>query len=186
MDVGTGDGRFVLGRARSEPAGFHIGFDPVAEAMAEASRRAAAKPARGGLENAMFVQAGLETLGDALNGLADRLTVNFPWGSLLRAVALPDPAQLTRLAALAKPGAELDVLVNLTPLRDLAYVEKLGLSDAALTGDEHRLRRRYAAAGWSVRSIEEVTGTLIRATRWGSQLHHAGREVVRLRAVRSF
>jgi 16S rRNA (adenine(1408)-N(1))-methyltransferase len=153
--------------------------------MAEASRRAAAKQARGGVENAMFLQASLETLGGELNGLADGLTVNFPWGSLLRAVALPQPALLQKLAALAKPGAELDVLVNLTPLRDAAYVEKLGLAEAALLCNPARMRGTYAAAGWTVKSIEEVTGTLIRATRWGSQLHHAGREVWRVRAVRA-
>lgn len=153
--------------------------------MAEASRRAAAKPARGGLDNAMFLQASLETLGGELNGLADGLTVNFPWGSLLRAVALPETALLQKLAALAKPGADLDILANLTPLRDAAYAVKLGFAEAALLCNSPRLLGTYAAAGWNVKSIEEVTGKLVRATRWGSQLHHAGREVWRLRAVRS-
>ena len=153
--------------------------------MAETSRRAAAKQARGGVENAMFLQASLETLGGELDRLADGLTVNFPWGSLLRAVALPEPALLQKLAALAKPGAELDILVNLTPLRDATYAAKLGLTEAALLCNPQRQRATYAAAGWTVISIEEVTGTLIRATRWGSQLHHAGREVWRMRAVRS-
>ncbi|HEY0301768.1 MAG TPA: 16S rRNA (adenine(1408)-N(1))-methyltransferase NpmA, partial [Rhizomicrobium sp.] len=102
--MGTGDGRFVLDRARREPRGFHIGLDPVADAMADASRRAAAKPARGGLDNALFLQASLETMGGELGGLADRITVNYPWGSLLRAIALPDVGLLTQLAALAKPG----------------------------------------------------------------------------------
>ena len=153
--------------------------------MAQVSRRAAAKPARGGVDNAIFLQASLETLGGELSGMADRLTVNFPWGSLLRAVAMPQLAQLQKLAALAKPGAELDILVNLTPLRDAAYAAKLGLSEAALLCNPPRLRGTYATAGWTVTSVEEVTGTLIRATRWGSQLHHAGREVWRVRAVRS-
>lgn len=152
--------------------------------MAEVSRRAAAKPARGGLENAMFLQGSLETLSGELDGLADELTVNFPWGSLLRAVALPEPTLLQRLAALAKPGADLDILVNLTPLRDAAYAAKLGFANAALTDDKPRLRGTYASAGWSAKRIEEVTGTLIRTTRWGSQLHHAGRSVLRLQAIR--
>ena len=34
------------------------------------------------------------------------MTVLFPWGSLLRAVALPEPGPLARLRALCKPGAE--------------------------------------------------------------------------------
>jgi len=64
--VGTGDGRFVLDRARANPEAFHIAIDPVASAMAEVSRRAAAKPERGGVENSLFVHASLETLPCAL------------------------------------------------------------------------------------------------------------------------
>jgi 16S rRNA (adenine(1408)-N(1))-methyltransferase len=153
--------------------------------MADASRRAAAKPARGGLENVLFIEASLENLGTAFDGLADRLTVNYPWGSLLRGIALPDSALLAKLAALARPGAELDVLVNMSPLRDGAYATRLGLAGAALLGSATDLASSYARAGWTIRGIEDVTGTLVHATRWGSQLHHAGREIQRIRAIRT-
>jgi 16S rRNA (adenine(1408)-N(1))-methyltransferase len=185
MDLGTGDGRFVLDLARANPGAFHIGIDPLAEAMADVSRRAAAKPARGGVGNAMFVQASLEGLPGALAGLADAITVNYPWGSLLRAVALPDAVLLANLAGTAKRGATLDVLINMQPLRDTAYAARLGLAEAALTRDIGSLKATYAGAGWRVTGVDDVTGTLVRATRWGSQLHHAKREVWRLRAVRA-
>jgi 16S rRNA (adenine(1408)-N(1))-methyltransferase len=152
--------------------------------MVDASRRAAAKPARGGLENVLFLQASLEALGMELNGLAARVTVNYPWGSLLRAVALPEPAMLARLAALAKPGGALDILVNMQPLRDSALAARLGLETAALAHDPARLRGTYAGAGLAVQGIDDITGRLVHATRWGSQLHFAGREVLRLRVVR--
>jgi 16S rRNA (adenine(1408)-N(1))-methyltransferase len=152
--------------------------------MAEASRRAAAKPARGGLGNVLFLQASLETLGQELTGIADAITVNYPWGSLLRAVALPEPFLLAKLADVAKPSAALDILVNMQPLRDAALAVRLGLEDAALTKDLARLRGLYAGAGLAVRSIDDVTGRLIHATRWGSQLHFAGREVLRLHVTK--
>jgi 16S rRNA (adenine(1408)-N(1))-methyltransferase len=183
--VGTGDGRFVLDLARANPTAFHIGIDPVAEAMVDVSRRAAAKPARGGVENALFLQASVETLPGALAGIADAITVNYPWGSLLKAVAKPDPAMLLNLAALTKAGATLDILINIQPLRDMDYAARLGLADAALIRDIGVLKAGYAQAGWIVQTIEDVTGNLVRATRWGSQLHHAKQEVWRLRAVRS-
>jgi 16S rRNA (adenine(1408)-N(1))-methyltransferase len=183
--VGTGDGRFVLDQARANPATFHIGIDPVAAAMAEVSRRAAVKPVRGGVDNAVFVQASLETMPAALAGLAGQITVNYPWGSLLKAVAMPDPALLTNLAGLAKPGAPLDVLINMQPLRDVEHAERLGLAGAALTGDLQALKAVYGAAGWRITAIEDVTGTLVHPTRWGNRLHHAKREVCRLRAIRS-
>lgn len=148
--------------------------------MAEASRRAAAKPARGGLDNALFIQGALETLD--LPAIADAITVNYPWGSLLRAVALPDPVLLERLAALAKPGAALDVLVNVTPLADSTQAAKLGLAGAAMLHDHAALRHAYAEAGFLVRRIEPFTGPAP-STRWGKQLEHAGRSIVRIEAV---
>jgi 16S rRNA (adenine(1408)-N(1))-methyltransferase len=183
--VGTGDGRFVLDQARANPETIQIGIDPVAEVMADTSRRAAAKPSRGGVANALFLQAGLETLPSALAELADAITVNYPWSSLLKAVVLPDAALLANLAALAKPAATLDVLINMQPLRDSDYAARLGLAGAALTHDIAELSAIYARSGWVVRSVEDVTGTLVRATRWGNQLHYAKREVWRLRAIRA-
>lgn len=161
-----------------------MGIDPVASAMAEASRRAAAKPARGGVANAMFPQAALENLPGPLAGLATAITVNYPWGSLLRAVVLPDEALLANLAALAAPGASLDVIVNMHPLRDAAYAGRLGLADAAILKGEAELRAAYSRSGFDLRAMSDIIGTLPHATRWGSQLHHAGREVWRVTARR--
>lgn len=152
--------------------------------MAEASRRAAAKPARGGLDNAMFAQTSLETLPPALNGIANAITVNYPWGLLLRAVAIPDTTLLTKLANAAAAGATLDVTVNIHPLRDTVYAAKIGLADAALLNGEAQMRAGYAQAGFDLRSIQNITGTLPHTTRWGSQLHHASREIWRIRGRR--
>ena len=73
VDLGTGDGRHVLRTARARPSALVVGVDPVAEAMAASARRAGRKPARGGVDNALFVVASLERLPLALRGLA--------WGS---------------------------------------------------------------------------------------------------------
>jgi 16S rRNA (adenine(1408)-N(1))-methyltransferase len=152
--------------------------------MADTARRAAAKPARGGTANAMFLQASLETLSTDLAGIAARITVNYPWGSLLKTVALPEAALLAALARLARSGATLDVLVNLHPLRDAAYAERNGLAGALILGSSEMLRAAYWRAGFRLKAIEDVTGSLVRSTRWGSQLHHAGREIVRLVAAK--
>ena len=61
VDLGTGDGRFVLAAAAAGPDTLVIGVDASAGAMAEASRRAAGPTRRGGLPNALFVVAAAET-----------------------------------------------------------------------------------------------------------------------------
>jgi len=78
IDLGTGDGRFVLAAASEHPERLVIGIDASVAAMAEASRRAAASPRRGGLANALFVAAGAEALPPELDGSADWLTAWFP------------------------------------------------------------------------------------------------------------
>jgi 16S rRNA (adenine(1408)-N(1))-methyltransferase len=57
VDLGTGDGRYVLAAAAEQPETLVIGVDASASAMAEAARRAAL---RVGLPNAVFVVAAAE------------------------------------------------------------------------------------------------------------------------------
>ena len=110
-DIGTGDGRFVLATAAANPGWLVIGIDPVAGTLAEASRRAAAPAHRGGLPNALFVAAAAEALPAGLHGVADRVTVNLPWGSLLRGGLALDHAAAAGIACLAGPGASVELLL---------------------------------------------------------------------------
>jgi len=52
----------VLAAAAAQPERLVIGVDANAAAMVSTSRRAAAKPSRGGLPNALFVVAPAEAL----------------------------------------------------------------------------------------------------------------------------
>lgn len=85
-----------------------VGIDANADNLRTASRRAGASEARGGLPNLLFGRLALERAPGALEGLADRLSVLLPWGSLLRAAAGGEPEGLRRLRGLCAPGAELE------------------------------------------------------------------------------
>ena len=98
VDFGTGDGTFVRRTAKLQSDVLFIGLDAIADNLREASRRAP--------DNALFGLLPLEEAPGELAALADRLTVLFPWGSLLRAVALPEPGPLSRLRGLCKSGAQ--------------------------------------------------------------------------------
>jgi 16S rRNA (adenine(1408)-N(1))-methyltransferase len=114
MDLGTGDGRCVLAAAAAQPDRLVVGVDANAAAMAVASRRAAAKPSRGGLPNALFVVAAVEALPQELDGMADLVTVHFPWGSLLRGLLGADPAVMAGLTRVLRPGATVQMLLSST------------------------------------------------------------------------
>jgi 16S rRNA (adenine(1408)-N(1))-methyltransferase len=114
IDLGTGDGRAVLAVAAAQPATLVIGIDAAAEAMAEASRRAARPAGKGGNPNAAFVVDGVEMIPRELRGLADRVTVLFPWGSLLRGALALDPAVCSSIARLVRHGGSLELAMSVT------------------------------------------------------------------------
>ncbi len=115
VDVGTGDGRAVLAAAAAEPRTLVIGIDAVAASMAEASRRAARPPARGGLPNALFLVAAAEALPAELGGAASVVRVILPWGSLLRGCLGAEPAVARGLARLLGPDGTLELFLAPSP-----------------------------------------------------------------------
>ncbi len=186
LDIGTGDGAFVLRRARAEPETLCLGLDAVAEAMAGSARRARAKPAKGGAPNALFLVARAEALPPALQRLCDEITVNYPWGSLLRAVSAPQPEVLAGIAACAKPGARLSLLINLAPFVDPEQRARLDLPELDETTARQRLIPAYAAAGLRIHSIETLRGDLPERTSWGRRLVvGSGRSTLAIEAIKA-
>ena len=112
--------------------------------MAEASRRAARNPNKGGLPNAVFVAAGVEMLPRELAGLADLVTVRFPWGSLLRGALGLDASAATAIARLVAPAGGLEMAVSVQD-RDAVGPSR----PPAPFGDRDidRIRRIYAGLG---------------------------------------
>lgn len=104
----------MLAAAAAQPDRLVVGVDANAAGMMTASRRAAARPSRGGLPNALFAVATVEALPAELDEVADLVTVHFPWGSLLRGLLGADPATMTGLTRVLRPGATLQLLVSST------------------------------------------------------------------------
>jgi 16S rRNA (adenine(1408)-N(1))-methyltransferase len=108
VDVGAGDGRFALEAARADPRTLAVALDASTDRLVEGARTAL----RHRLPNAIFVVSALEQLPDALAGVADRATIHFPWGSLLRGVTCGDDAILAPLARLVRAAGELDLVLQ--------------------------------------------------------------------------
>jgi 16S rRNA (adenine(1408)-N(1))-methyltransferase len=150
IDLGTGDGTFVYQYARQHPDRFYIGIDAQSSALEKVSEKIHRKPAKGGTPNVLFIQAAVEDLPPELDGVADEIHAHFPWGSLLRALALGDEAVLRNLRRVCAPGAWLEVVIALDPERDRAEIERLNLSPLSPEFLETTLIPRYRAAGFEV------------------------------------
>lgn len=149
IDIGTGDGRFVLAAARANPRKFFVGIDANTKPLEKPSMKATRKPARGGLPNVLFVQASVEDLPDELNGIADEIHIHFPWGSLLRAVAIGDPAVLGSLHRIAAAGCFLELIIGIDPERDRSEIERLGLPVLTDNYLKEFLVPRYKSVGFN-------------------------------------
>jgi 16S rRNA (adenine(1408)-N(1))-methyltransferase len=170
LDIGTGDGKHVLALARREPDALVVGLDAGPDAMRKAALRAAAKPAKGGQPNALFVWAAVEQLPAELTGVTE-VHVLMPWGSLLRAMVSPDIDVLRRIAARCAPGARFLVTLNLHAWRP--PVPEVGAASEptpASAADE--LAAAYAGAGWTLASADYLDDAQIAelGTSWTKRL----------------
>jgi 16S rRNA (adenine(1408)-N(1))-methyltransferase len=175
VDVGTGDGSFVCHTARKRPDDLIIGVDAAVDNLRAASQRAAAKPSRGGLANALFGQLALEDAPGDLAGLADEVTVLLPWGSLLAAVARPDPDALGRLRALCKPGAALRVVFGYG-LADAGALTPRALPPGDAPGFAREIARCYREMGFAITAAPITTPELRELpTTWAKKLAFSNR-----------
>jgi len=139
LDIGTGDGRFVLADSRRERNGFFVGVDACRENLARASRLAGS--------NVLFAVARAEALPLELNDTADQITVNFPWGSLLQGLLDPDSAVWDGIGRIARQGATISLSVNAGALAEFG----LGLDEGRFM-----LKRAAEASGQGRGTLREL------------------------------
>jgi 16S rRNA (adenine(1408)-N(1))-methyltransferase len=155
IDLGTGDGRFVLSAARADPGLFAVGVDACRENLRDASRNTPA--------NALFVIASAQSLPVELDGFADRLVINFPWGSLLDGLLSADAALLDGLRRVTQPSARVEARLNASALADAGW----GLVEGGAQ-IYHALRQ----AGFRLRSPALLNASDLRAcpTTWAKRM----------------
>lgn len=160
----------MLERARRSPLALHIGIDASRDGLERASTAAARRPERGGAPNALFVLAPAEDLPCELAGVAAYVSVLFPWGSLLRVVALPDEESLAGIRRLARPGATLEVVFSYDAARESAEVARLGLPPVS----KSHLAAAYAGAGFELTALDSLSPADLRQipSTWGRRLAH--------------
>lgn len=194
VDLGTGDGRAAIVEAAADPAALVIGIDADARTMAERSRRAAAAAAKGGHPNAVFIASGVELLPAELDGIADRVTVRFPWGSLLRGAIGVDRAVSGSIARLVGPAGTLELALSIVEhdrlgVRDPGTDEPPGgvalsttgaATDAAFArlgrpfddGDIERIRSVFGDLGLRLVGVEPMSREAVAAcgSSWARRL----------------
>jgi len=180
IDIGTGDGLFVSHSARLNPTRFYIGVDANPRPLEKVSEKIHRRPLKGGLPNALFIQAPVENLPDELDSVANEVHVHFPWGTLLRGVATGEAAVLGNLRRICLADALLELVVGLHPERDRLEMERLGLRPLSIEYIDSALTPRYRNAGFEIieRGVLSPRQQAQLKTAWAKRLSScAGRAV---------
>lgn len=136
LDLGTGDGAFALHMARTNPDMAVLGIDTCLANLTKAVRR--------GLPNLRFIARDATNPPACLHGMATSASINFPYGSLLRALLDDEGDARDRLFAVAKPGACVEIRVN------GSAATEMGLASDEVAGQLRRLIHAIAPGNASV------------------------------------
>jgi 16S rRNA (adenine(1408)-N(1))-methyltransferase len=174
LDVGTGDGRFAFRYAQEHPIRFVIGMDPVRENVRETSSKAAKKPERGGVANALFVVGSIEQPPAELRGMADEIYVTLPWGSLMRGIILGDEAVLTALASFGAPGARVRIVLNTRIFDEPVPIAARDLPEVTPEYVRETLAPPFERAGLRIERAEWMDADEVATlgTTWAKRLSH--------------
>jgi len=172
VDIGTGDGRFVYLKAKTNTDIFYIGIDPVAENMFEYASKSAQKPAKGGVSNVLYVVAAVEDLPQDLSNVADKIYVTLPWGSLLEGITKGEQLILDNLANITKRNAGFEFLFTYDILREANEIVKRELPILSLDYIKNDLIKKYNANGFTVDKVSSLTEKDLRLfeTSWAKRL----------------
>jgi 16S rRNA (adenine(1408)-N(1))-methyltransferase len=175
--VGTGDGRFAYNSARRNPGKLFIGIDANRHPLQKISERTQRKASRGGLPNVLFLQAAVENIPPELEGVASEIYINFPWGSLLRAVAVGDETILRNLRQICSRAALLQIVIGIDVERDRFEIDRLALPSLDVDHFRLVLPTRYVRAGFQLLKTEAPAGASLSElqTSWAKRLE-AGRK----------
>lgn len=98
--------------------------------------------------------------------------MNFPWGSLLRAVGTGDQAILSDLRRICAPNALLSVVLSLDLEKDQSEMDRLGLPRLSVDAVNHELAAKYSQAGFQIVETETLSPSALRGlqTSWARRL----------------
>lgn len=150
IDVGTGDGVFVWKHARTHPNQFCIGIDSNRSNLYKISEKIYRQVSKGGAPNALFIEASVEALPAELDGLAEVIQIQFPWGKLLHGVATGDSHILSNLNRICQNNAFMKVIISLDPIRDCTELKRLEIPAFDLDHVKKVLAVKYKNAGFDI------------------------------------
>jgi len=168
IDLGTGNGRYVYKRAAADPKTLYVGVDPIEKQL----RKYAKKSGRKKLENVLFVLGSAEVLPKELGGVANKVTIILPWGSLLENIVKFNPEIIISIKSLVKPKGTLLLVFGYNLLEEPSETERLGLKELSTNYIKTELIPEYESLGFELLDFRELTKEELKEidTSWSKKL----------------
>ena len=159
---------FVYHSALKDSSRFFIGLEPNIRPLEKVSEKIHRSARKGGAPNAVYLRSSIENLPEELNGIANHVSVLFPWGSLLGAV-LGEKTLLEQIHKICAPHARLEVVFSFERAKDRSELERFGLESLSDEALENRLIPAYRDAGFLVQ-LHSLADLSEAPTTWSRRL----------------
>ncbi len=163
IDLGTGDGRFVYKNAKRDSSSLYIGIDPSQKQLEIYAK----KSNKDKLENTLFVVGSAEQVPTELYDVANVVHVNFPWGTLLKAVVEPNE-NLENIGKLLKRDGKIEIVFGYSKESEPSEYERLQLTNLSID----KIEQAFRNSQWEVTELTEISkesAKQIEST-WGKKL----------------
>ena len=169
IDIGTGDGKFIYNLAKQYPNRFFIGIDPNHKGVINQSAKIYKKPAKGGLNNILYVLASVEDLPDELNDSANQIFIILPWGSLLDGIVKVRKKVFRSIQKIAKKRAQIDIVLG---YEKTAEGRQIDLPEINLNYINNKMRYKLENLSFKIKEIKEIDKQNIKEinTSWAKKL----------------
>ena len=146
LDLGSGDGKFVVINAVKNRHIFWVGIDPSETNLRIGSRDLN----RQKIINALLAVGSVEHLPEELHGAVDEVYINFPWGSLLETIVKPIMENLLGISGILKDGGIINVIFGYNKELEPSEVKRLLLPELSEDYIKDDLIPKYANIGLGI------------------------------------
>lgn len=168
IDLGTGDGKFLLKKALENKNILYIGIEPAEKQLIESSKKAN----KNRLDNLIFVIGSIEVLPKEICNIADVVYINLPWGTLLEKVIKPSEDSVLILSNLLKKGGKLEILIGYSHDFEPSETKRLDLPEIDLDYIENVVIPVFEAGGFEKNKVEKLDNQALKEvqTSWAKRL----------------
>ncbi len=186
FDLGTGDAKFIYRLAKKDPETLFVGIDSNADSMGHIAWKVKSKVSRGGLavQNLELLHMPVEEIPDEFSNLADCVTINYPWGSLLRRITEPDLKMAKTISKISRIASQVHLHLNFTLYSNKTLIHRLKVQDLSERAALEAVKRCFSRYQLYLveQSLEDSSRT---RTTWGQHLAlSSGRQVLTLRFLK--